>query len=325
MKSRATELLDRAILAMAAAIELYNKPGFPYRSESFSILAINAWELVIKAKWLTMHQNNQRSLYVYEHRPTKTGKSKRRYIKRTKSEIPFTRDIKYLGRKLVELQELDQTAWSHIEVLLEFRNNASHFYNQSPQFDARIHKVGAASVRNFAHVVDEWFNYSVEEFGIFLMPLTFFNSPSFRASFLKADEASFLAFLDSMDDIGSDNESPYTVAIDVELRFIRSDSTTSVAVKKSGDPSALSITRDEEEIRRIYPWDYSTLTERCRERYENFKVNKEYHKRRKELMDDDRFSHVRHLDPGNPKTSTKVLFNPNIMIEFDKHYSRQPT
>ena len=53
---------------MAAAIEVYNKPGFPYRSESFTILAINGWELALKAKWLDLHRNDKRSLYVYEHK-----------------------------------------------------------------------------------------------------------------------------------------------------------------------------------------------------------------------------------------------------------------
>ncbi|MGI6660956.1 MAG: DUF3644 domain-containing protein [Bacillota bacterium] len=45
-------LLERAIAAMVSALEVYNKPTFRYRAESFTILAINAWELLVKAKWL---------------------------------------------------------------------------------------------------------------------------------------------------------------------------------------------------------------------------------------------------------------------------------
>lgn len=40
MKSRSNELLDKSIAAMIAAIEIYNKPDFMYRGETFSILAI---------------------------------------------------------------------------------------------------------------------------------------------------------------------------------------------------------------------------------------------------------------------------------------------
>jgi hypothetical protein len=52
MRNLRKKLLDQAIAAMIAAIEVYNKPDFKYRDESFAILAINAWELLIKARWL---------------------------------------------------------------------------------------------------------------------------------------------------------------------------------------------------------------------------------------------------------------------------------
>lgn len=68
MKARSKELLDRSISAMLGAIEIYNKPSFPYRMEAFTILAINGWELLLKAKWLADNKNQEKSLYVYEER-----------------------------------------------------------------------------------------------------------------------------------------------------------------------------------------------------------------------------------------------------------------
>ena len=55
MKARSKELLDRAVAATVAAIEIYNKPDFLYREEAFAVLAINGWELLLKAKWLADH------------------------------------------------------------------------------------------------------------------------------------------------------------------------------------------------------------------------------------------------------------------------------
>lgn len=63
MKSKSNELLDKSISAMIAAIEVYNKPDFLYRGETFSILAINSWELLLKAKYLKDNHNKMRSLY----------------------------------------------------------------------------------------------------------------------------------------------------------------------------------------------------------------------------------------------------------------------
>ena len=75
MKSLSKELLDRAVLAMVAAIEIYNKPKCPYRNESFAILAINAWKLLVKAKWLEVNKSKERRLYVYEYHSSQRSKS----------------------------------------------------------------------------------------------------------------------------------------------------------------------------------------------------------------------------------------------------------
>ena len=71
MKSRSQELLDKSIAAMISAIEIYNKPDFLYRGETFAILAVNGWELLLKAKYLSINNNNIRSLYVYDKRKNK--------------------------------------------------------------------------------------------------------------------------------------------------------------------------------------------------------------------------------------------------------------
>lgn len=42
-------LFKNSVAAMLAAIEIYNKPQITYRDECFSILLVNAWELLAKA------------------------------------------------------------------------------------------------------------------------------------------------------------------------------------------------------------------------------------------------------------------------------------
>jgi hypothetical protein len=42
-------LLANAMSALAAAVEIYNKPRIPYRDECTVILLVNAWELLLKA------------------------------------------------------------------------------------------------------------------------------------------------------------------------------------------------------------------------------------------------------------------------------------
>jgi hypothetical protein len=66
-----SRFLDKAQSAMVAALEIHNKPQFAYREETFALLAVNAWELLLKAKLLRDNNNNVKIIREYEKRPTK--------------------------------------------------------------------------------------------------------------------------------------------------------------------------------------------------------------------------------------------------------------
>ena len=51
---------------MLSAIEIYNKPDFKYREETFAILAINSWELLLKARLLKLNSYRINSIYCYK-------------------------------------------------------------------------------------------------------------------------------------------------------------------------------------------------------------------------------------------------------------------
>ena len=71
MKSTVDAILEKSIACAVSAIEIYNKPDFKYREETFSILMINAWELVLKAKKIKDANNNIKVIYVKENIPKK--------------------------------------------------------------------------------------------------------------------------------------------------------------------------------------------------------------------------------------------------------------
>ena len=58
-------LANKSVLAAVAGIEIYNKPNFSYREEAFALLMTNAWELLLKAKWIRDHADSMESLLVY--------------------------------------------------------------------------------------------------------------------------------------------------------------------------------------------------------------------------------------------------------------------
>ncbi len=319
MKSRSKELLNRAIAAMVAAIDIYNKPDFRYRAESFTVLATNAWELLLKAKWLHDHKNQMNSLYV------RYGKGqKRKRIKKSRSGNPITHSLDYLAKKLLETKTLEQHAWKNLQILLEMRDTVVHFYHHAPQFAERLQEVGAATVKNFVAAIQDWFERDLSEYNFYLMPLSFVSIPERTdAILLNKEERRFIEFLEQQEPDNTDPSARYSVTVNIEVRFTRSKAKDALALQVTKDPNAPAIRLTEEQIRERYPWDYKTLTEKCRQRYTDFKVNQEYHDIRKGLVTDQRFAHVRRLDPDNTKSSRHVFYSPKILTELDRHYTKR--
>jgi hypothetical protein len=325
MKSRSKELLDRAIAATISAIEIYNKPDFLYREEAFAVLAINGWELLLKAKWLADHNNQVRSLYVLEARTKIDGtKSRKLNVKLTRSGNAFTHSLDYLAKKLVETKAFDGNAWANIQALLEMRDSSIHFYNRAGAFPVRLQEIGTASLKNFVTAAKSWFGRDLSEFNFYLMPLSFVALPQqTEAVVLNHEEKKFLAFVESLEPASDDAASPYSVTVNIDIKFTRSKAQGILGVQVTNNPNAPEVRLTEEQIRDRNPWDYNRLTKECRKRYADFKIAKKYHDLRKRLLRDNRYGEIRYLDPGNTKSSKKPFFNPNILREVDKHFTKK--
>jgi hypothetical protein len=323
MKSRSKEFLNRAIAATVSAIEIYNKPDFLYREESFAVLAINGWELLLKAKWLIDHNNQIRSLYVMEsHTKVDGTKSKKLRTKSTRSGNPFTHSLDYLAKKLVESKTIDNNVWANIQALMEIRDSSIHFYNRTGHFSTRLQEIGTASLKNFVATTKAWFGRDMSEFNFYLMPLSFIALPCHtQAVVLNQQERNFLAFIDNLESANDDNSSPYSVTVNIDIKFTRSKAKDALGVQITKNQNALQVRLTEESIREKYPWDYEHLTNECQKRYTDFKVNNKYHNLRKNLLKENQFGMTRFLDPNNLKSSNKPFFNPNILAEFDKNYT----
>ena len=144
-----------------------------------------------------------------------------------------------------------------------------------------------------------------------------------RPHFHYAEEKNFLSFLEALDKPQADPDSPYSVTVNIELKFTRSKAKDALVAQITNDPDAIAVRLKDEQIREKYPWDYQRLTVECAKRYSDFDQDKTYHTVRKGLHNDSRFGAIRYLDPGNPKSAKKPFFNPNILNEMDKHYTKK--
>jgi hypothetical protein len=180
-----------------------------------------------------------------------------------------------------------------------------------------------AAVKNFASAAQDWFKEDLSRFNFYLMPLSFVTPPpATEALELNKKEKRFLSYVNNLDEGDSDPNAKYSVAINVEVRFVRSKSASATPVRVTSDPNAPAVRLTEEQIHERYPWDYRQLTEQCRKRYPVFKADSKYHKLRKSLESDSRFAHVRRLDPRNPKSTRKTFYSQAILDELGKEYAR---
>ncbi len=328
MKSRSRLMLEKSVSAMLSAIEIYNKPDFKYREETFSVLCINSWELLFKAKVLNLASNKLASLYVMEYRNLKSGKkSKKKHPKKNRSGNPLSINLFEAYRIVTEEYgvKINPAVFDNLNTITEIRDNSIHFVNDDLRLALKIQELGSASLQNYLHLVTAWFGDVLSGYNFYLMPLSFFRGFSeAQGVVLNNNEKKVLDFIkrseetyDNYDEIGDYN---LTLRIDVKFQRVKSDS--GLPVKVTNDPGATAVVLSEEDFSDKYPWDYQVLSTRLSKRYSDFKMNAQYHVIRKKLEENDKFAYERLLNPKNPSGGKKIFYNPNILREFDQHYTR---
>ena len=160
LKGSYKALLDNSKAAMLAAIEIYNKPQMIYRDECFSILLVNAWELLLKA---VLSKNKERIFYQKERNKPYRTFTIQDTLSRAKNFFPA--NIQY-----------DPTA-RNIEMIVTYRNNVIHFYNQK-NFSIIIYGLAQTSIMNYRDLIFSIFNIDIaNEMTIKLLPLSFGAQP----------------------------------------------------------------------------------------------------------------------------------------------------
>jgi len=317
-----SDLSSKSVQAAVAAIEVYNKPNFSYREEAFALLMSNAWELLLKAKWVLDHSDDVTSLYIHVNDEIGSPSPKL-----GRSGNPISHSAAYLAAKLREDSNsgLEQACHDNLLALLEIRDNAAHLVNKDLYLGRRVLEVGTASLRNYLLLATEWFQLDLSSYNFFLMPISFYHGfeaaePATRTHYSEQVQR-LLAYLDTLENRPLQENARQHVALRLETKLVRSKDVSSVSFRWTDDPNAPAITVREEDILKNYPLTYRELADTMKRRYEDFLENNTFHKLRKLLEKDRKFCVVRLLHPANPKSSRQRFYNANILQEFDKHYS----
>lgn len=328
--SKHKSFVDKSIGAAISAIEIYNKPDFKYREETFSILMINSWELLLKGKIIKENAGDLKSIYVLVNKIGKKGnKLKTLTPELNKSQTPKTIGLsKCLTICEQEPINLNQAVKENILLLMEIRHTAIHFQHADLFLSKKVFEIGTASLKNYLTLIREWFNYDLSIYNFFLMPMTFFHEfeaiSSFSVNSNKGQIKNLLKYINEKEKAApSDERNDFNISLKLETKFVKSTSTESLLVNYSTDPDAIKINVQEEDALKNYPYDYEKLTSALKNRYSDFKVNQKYHYLRKPLLKIKKYCKTRLLDPNNSNSLKKDWYGTEIFKEFDKHYTKK--
>lgn len=316
--SRSNIVLQKSIEAAKAAIELYNKPEFPYRNESFSILMINAWELLLKAKKLKENHNKMTSIYVKEKIKSKKGTiTNRERYKKNRTGNFSTLSI----TDLIKTEISDKNLIANLSLLLEIRDNAIHCFNKPKLLEKHYLEIIGATLSSFQTALMNWFSFDISSDSMFIIPIGFNLPKEYDLTDVSTKEEKNILKYISEQRNHTDTTSDYDIALNIEVKFTKSKSEKAQEVRYSSD--GLPIKIDTEEVfKGKYPLSYDELLCKLQNRYVDFKQNKKFYSLKKNLEADKKYAGVRYLDYYAQKGIKKTYYSSEIIKEFDKHYTK---
>lgn len=309
-------LLNKAVSASVTAIEVYNKPDFKFREESFSILMVNAWELLLKARILQLSNDNKDSIYV---------KSKGEVVL-SNSGNPKTITITKAASVLQSNGEINTIIADNINLLILIRDECVHFVNEDNELSVKVQTLGTASLKNFMTLAMQWFDYNFNQFNFYLMPVSFYHMTDMCSFSVDNNyRENIFQYLNSIEHAhDNDDDDNFSISLKLETKLVKTTSAEAMQIRLTDDPNAPELQINEEDALKNFPYTYNGLCEIFRKRYSDFKQNKEFNNIMRNLKTQgEKFCKQRKLDPNNPKSIYKTFYSSRIVEELDKYYSKE--
>jgi predicted transport protein len=316
-------LLDKSMSSMLSAIEIYNKPDFKYREEAFSILAVNSWELLFKARLLKLNNYKMNSIYQMEFKKKKNGeKSKLQQPNFNRAGNPKTISLGDTIKRLNHKKEqISPNLIKSLFSLIELRDNSIHFHNSKP-IAKEIQELGFACVKNYMQIVQNWdTRLDLSKYNFYLMPLAYISSAISSEAILTEEVKNYLNFLKKKVNEADNQDVAFSVAIGIDINFKKSSTINGIGMRY--DEKGVPVKITEEDITQRFPLLYKDVTSKARKRYSNFKQTKDFYAIIKEIKERNKLCHTRKFDPSNTKSIVKTFYSTNIWQVLDDHYTQK--
>lgn len=328
MKPITESLLENSKSAIIGCVELHNKPIFNYRYEICTILAINGWELILKA-------------FIVENHPDI------KIIRKDGTTKPFEECVGFVSS---QIGKPFRTIEENLNKIYEFRNHIIHFYKD--HIGTILYSLLHKSVILYNSFLKENFNVDLsEQTNLMLLPIGFkpFASPvDFLSnnSELSKSSTSVQAFIKSiikstemLDSEGIEDSilTEFNIAVINENRIKNADIIAGITKDKSAsklnvaniirdreitnDESAKKIQIDEVTIfKTLYTLSYYDVVTKARSIFSDFMQGPKFNRVMKTIKDNPNFHKKRYLDIQNKTGQGKDYYTQEIFNELAKYY-----
>jgi hypothetical protein len=322
-------LVSKSREACLSAVETYNRASAMYREEAFAILMINAWELLLKARIMRENGGKASCLYEFKQRRKKDGGvSKLFEVKKTRSGAPMTIGLERAYNLVAGYAQhrVDQSCIDNIEALLEIRDSATHFVAPDALLKKTLTEISLASVRNYVIAAQQWFGVTFSDLNIASIPLSFdLDQKEVEAVAHKSSDVviRFLAHMESLRTKAVQGDSDFAFSVRVNFDLIKNKNDAAIKASVVGNDADLTISVEGDRVPAGFDWTYDVLVSKLADRYADIKLNNTFHAIMKPIRANPKFCYERYLNPSTKSGSKKAFFSPNVIKEFDAHYTRK--
>jgi len=324
-------LVENSKSAIFAAVEIHNKPVFPYRYEVSTLLVINAWELALKAYII---QYLPKVIIFYDDGTTK----------------PFDECVKCVFSNLEkEYKPFQESIFS----LYNYRNDIAHFY--SDDIEIVIYSLLKPNIEFFIKFLKDFFSIDLsDESNLVILPIGFVK-PYSPIDFISNNSSSsespdvvknFIEGIvkksEQLQEEGIEDSILVNFSMNLtnEKRIKNADIITGITnnpnqnktltIKEiigdftvTSDPKAKKLRIQEESVTDdLFPLTYQKLVDEARERFTNFKTNKQFYRILSDIKQKEDLHYTKYLDKET-KTSKKDYYSPKALDELAKFYEEE--
>lgn len=306
--SLSTRMARSAISALVAAVEIYNKPTVEYREQTFAVLLVNAWEVLLKARIVQQNSNRIESI-----------------AQRKEGSRYFQVDSVTKGRPTIGIEsalgivDIPGEVAENVREVLHIRNEAVHMGILHPHLAAQVLSFGTASVHNFVRLCLKWFG---EPISIpYLLPVGFVGEAQLARTAINVKQGQLLKRLEEVSAGAGDSEGDFAVSLSVDVRLNRRMGGGGV-IGPTHDPNAPRVNVTTDELKDMYPHSYRDLAAMCKARYGDFKANQKFNDIiRDEVKPEANCANFRPFTVRNPQAGSYSYNGDEAFKVLDRHYT----